>query len=384
MSEWGYSSPFVGANMLNTKQQEAYDKVMSIKDGEIIFINGEAGTGKSFLINAISSGYDGDVIISATTNKAKNNLIESTAKRCYTIHSVLGFILVGDSLIKKYKHIPTDLLIIDEVSMLTKQVWDEAIKYYTKIVLVGDTYQLKGIGTLPKISPTYTITLTEQMRQQDSTLELMEYFKNIRTSIDTTRISKDIQSPSNVCKYADFKSFVKAYKECKSDKKILAYTNQVVDKYNTAINNGIRYKVGDTIVLDKPIGKYANGDTAEILRIDEYEDYNRLTISGNEHIFHYRNNMSNNEHSDRICNPKLLYACTIHKAQGITVDEVFIDIRDILSQLHKKQTQFSPSPPLTIDEYLRLIYVAISRMKYKAHLFVGTTRNYKLLKGSYE
>ena len=79
--------------------------------------------------------------------------------------------------------------------------------------------------------------------------------------------------------------------------------------------------------------------------------------------------------------PKHIYASTIHKAQGMTLDEVFIDATDVFKQLTRKPTKYNNyNRPISIEEFLKLMYVAISRMRYKAHLYVGETRNYKYLK----
>lgn len=85
--------------------------------------------------------------------------------------------------------------------------------------------------------------------------------------------------------------------------------------------------------------------------------------------------------SDQYMHPKHIYASTIHKAQGMTLDEVFIDATDVFKQLTRKPTKYNNyNRPISIEEFLKLMYVAISRMRYKAHLYVGETRNYKYLK----
>ena len=84
---------------------------------------------------------------------------------------------------------------------------------------------------------------------------------------------------------------------------------------------------------------------------------------------------------DTIYHPKQIYASTVHKAQGMTIEEVFIDVRDIYQQLFRVPSKYNHyNKPISLEEYLRLIYVAISRMSYKAHLFIGEKRDYKTLK----
>ena len=63
--------------MLNTKQQEIVDAVKNL-DKRVFILKGEAGTGKSFTLKTLLDEYTGSVLLTATTNKAKALLKEST------------------------------------------------------------------------------------------------------------------------------------------------------------------------------------------------------------------------------------------------------------------------------------------------------------------
>lgn len=133
--------------------------------GKNIFVTGGAGTGKTFFLKHLverlkSSGKEVGVT-SMTANSAL--LIHGT-----TLHSYLGFGIAKDTLgmmkrVRKFRKVEAwcacDILIIDEVSMLSKELF-ESIDYIARefrhnprpfggiqIVLCGDFCQLGCIGT---------------------------------------------------------------------------------------------------------------------------------------------------------------------------------------------------------------------------------------------
>ena len=311
---------------LNRKQLIVYNWFVSAmpKDVRTVFLTGAAGTGKSFLISKIAQNFKGSVLLTATTNKAKANLKEATGKETYTTHSALGFVMVRN-------------------------------------------------GTQEKL----------------------------RTSVKTKKLPEFKQDlPDNITMYEDHKEFCKAYKACEASKRILAYSNRVIDSYNNNITGKQRYKQGDLLVLDKPLGRAKNGDVVEVITAGEYEDrfVVRVSFDGNQYGFYVMKSKTLEEKFlnkalengqeyywntvDSIYHPKHIYASTIHKAQGQTIDEVFIDARDIAAQLDRKPTKYNRyNGPISNEEFLKLFYVAVSRMRVKAHIFIGEKRDYKSLKG---
>ena len=155
-------------------------------------------------------------------------------------------------------------------------------------------------------------------------------------------------------------------------------------------------------MLDRPAkGGFKNSDIVRVTKVKE-EDHRYSISFVNEQGFNgfgyvykskaYEKRDLDEEASDslssywdlreRILHPKHLFASTVHKAQGQTLDEVFIDLRDIFMQTTKRPTQWNNyAKPMSFDEYYRLLYVAISRMRVKAHIFFGKDRDYKLIKG---
>ncbi|WP_169777748.1 ATP-dependent DNA helicase [Campylobacter curvus] len=392
--------------ILNEEQEQIYDLIMKPPDNVRIFaLYGNAGTGKSTVIAKIAKEYPGSILLTATTNKAKNLLKAATKLSAFTTHSALGFVMARNGIEEYLSDIleakEADLLIVDEVSMLPNQVYQKIIQTpYKYILFVGDECQLPAIGIKAKIEADITVTLTKQMRQDKNKI-LENYFANLRANMSKKYIPKlQDNLPDCIKLYDNHKEFCQAYLSCSKSKRILAYSNRIIDSYNLNIKQGNKFSLGDLLVLDKPIGNVKNGDIATILDIKETDTKYILDLEANGELLCnlvcYKTKKSEEEfftlllktnhsafwaYKDQTIHPKHIFASTIHKAQGQTIDEVFIDVTDILSQLKRKPSKWNNyNKPISIEEYLKLLYVAISRMKSKAHLFIGENRDYKQLR----
>lgn len=396
-----------GTAGLNTEQKKAYKEVLYGKS-KIIILTGAAGTGKSFTTSRIATDYDGSIAITATTNKAKEVLANMAGTKSHTTHSFAGFTMVRQG--KSQYLAPVrdskfaDLVIIEEMSMLPQSVWatiksqlDEGL--IKKVLLLGDPVQLPAIGiTINTTSlDAVTIELTKQMRQENNP-ELVTYFSGFREAIETKDYKFDplANLPACITVTSSFKDFVKTYKDTNNVKKIVAYSNSVVDKYNANINNG-GFKQWDEVVLDKPLGTAKNGDVVEVYAAVEHEKYFELGLLVHGERFgvrHYKTKSALTEYLeatnsdeeywqryDECFNLKHHYACTVHKSQGSTYHHVFVDLADIKAQLDKKPTSHNNyARPISYNTYLRLVYVALSRMSKSATVYLGNTRTYKLLR----
>jgi ATP-dependent DNA helicase PIF1 len=188
---------------LNAEQREAFDAVAS---GQSIFITGPGGTGKSYLIQAIYNlipGICGKYVNVTALTGCAGLLLGRYAK---TLHSWAGVGLgrgspsqlaaeIYRSGWKRKRWLATDILIIDEVSMLTSDFLDklnevaQIVRHDKRpmgglqIVFVGDFYQLppvvkadeEGKREIPFVfeSPVWkqivhrVITLKQIVRQAD-------------------------------------------------------------------------------------------------------------------------------------------------------------------------------------------------------------------------
>jgi ATP-dependent DNA helicase PIF1 len=182
---------------LNSGQRAAFDAIM---EGKSIFLTGPGGTGKSFLIKEVFDQLNKpghSVSLTAMTGCAAL-LLHSKAK---TLHSWSGIGLGADVVpllvgkIKKSRRamlgwLKTDTLVIDEVSMLTAELFEKLEEIARKVrkndspfgglqlIMVGDFFQLppvsKGEETkfvfespLWKTMGLTTYALTEIVRQKN-------------------------------------------------------------------------------------------------------------------------------------------------------------------------------------------------------------------------
>ena len=124
---------------------------------KVFLLTGAPGTGKTFTIRALLASFAGlNVALCAPTGKAAKRIMEQTSRPASTIHSLLGVdkgINNGD-VHWRFKHcednpLDTDVLICDEMSMVDIALFRSllaALKSGTRLVLVGDSYQLPSVG----------------------------------------------------------------------------------------------------------------------------------------------------------------------------------------------------------------------------------------------
>lgn len=140
-----------------------------VKENQIVFLTGEAGTGKTTLLANFLKSYDGTYAVVAPTGIAALNAtialkgfdVPATAS---TIHSLFGFGVNSRRFMKpgnnEYFISKLNLLVIDEISMVRADLFDLIEKYLfqygpkkgedfggVKLLLVGDLYQLPPVVT---------------------------------------------------------------------------------------------------------------------------------------------------------------------------------------------------------------------------------------------
>ncbi|KRL08018.1 AAA family ATPase [Liquorilactobacillus hordei] len=154
------------------EQKRAIDLMF---DKNVFLLQGLAGTGKSSVVNAFVKVLKENNYLyrqCALSGKAAQNLAGITGEKGSTIHKLLG--VQGDEfLYKRNNKIPTNVVILDEISMVDLDIFYsliQAIPSGAKLIMIGDSGQLDsiGIGVMSemlssKIIP--TITLKEIHRQ---------------------------------------------------------------------------------------------------------------------------------------------------------------------------------------------------------------------------
>lgn len=234
---------------LNSGQHKAYDLIVN---GKNVFLTGSAGTGKSVVINYYKERYSMFKNIAITSTTGVSALVIGGS----TLHSYLGIGLGTESveyLIKKICKNPNmkkrwknlDVLVIDEVSMLSPELFDklELIARNLRrvrnvpdkpfggiqLVLTGDFLQLPVVKSDNFVFEAEswstcveeTVYLTEIMRQKDN--DFQSVLNEIRFGIVTERCKQMLSS--------------RIKKELKNDKGIrptkIYTTNVSVDVLNT-------------------------------------------------------------------------------------------------------------------------------------------------------
>lgn len=148
---------------LNEGQKTTFDCFIA---GENIFITGDAGTGKSYLVKAIDEFCtlnDLTIVKTAPTGVAALNIYGATLHKQFKLEVGLDFSEVTENSVvtnKAYNFLKrTDILLIDEISMVRMDIFDrlmQIIFYYNEyrtkkkkkpiqIIFVGDFGQLAPV-----------------------------------------------------------------------------------------------------------------------------------------------------------------------------------------------------------------------------------------------
>jgi exodeoxyribonuclease V alpha subunit len=130
--------------------------VEMVKAHKISVLTGGPGTGKTTTVNEILSWAESQrlaVAMAAPTGKAAKRMTEATGREASTIHRLLGGHVEGDDFVFEFgpgRPIHTDLLVIDEVSMVTSALMADLLRAVradgTRLLIVGDEGQLPSVG----------------------------------------------------------------------------------------------------------------------------------------------------------------------------------------------------------------------------------------------
>jgi len=364
--------------VLNHEQKSAIKNFTAEKS---IFLTGPAGTGKSVTLQKIKEYCQNNSInfgICATTGTAAF-LIGGK-----TIHSYLGIGLANDSAKEiyefvryKFPHIAKRIrelkvLIIDEISMLDNILFDKISEYLgymrrstlpfggLQLVLTGDFCQLEGVnGDYCFKSDTWsklnlrTVYLHKQIRQ-DGDLEFQNMLYKLRYGKCTTKIYdklltlkdtefNDIQPTRLYPRNVDVDKINKQEYEklIKSGAKMVTYAIEYPKlsknkdktmKWIKALDipESIELCIGAQIVILANIDQdqgIVNGTRGVIIDLKpSCVIIKRIDNSIVEIRYHKTVSSEDSNIFVNFMPLKLAYALSIHKAQGMTLDAIEIDI----------------------------------------------------------
>lgn len=133
-----------------TEQQRAVQELLC--KNNVVVLNGPAGSGKTSSVKSLIQMLNDnhlDFLMSCPSAKAAKVLEKYAGFPATTIHRMLGY-QSGGFTYRKENHLQADLIIIDESSMLdiflAKSVLEAIDFNRTKLLLIGDSYQLSSVG----------------------------------------------------------------------------------------------------------------------------------------------------------------------------------------------------------------------------------------------
>lgn len=150
-------------------------------------IAGYAGTGKSTLVSFIISALDldsHDVAYIAYTGKASLVLQSKGCPNATTAHQLLYTAIPRSDgsfflKIKRPLDWPYKLIVVDEVSMLPREMWELLLSHHIHVIALGDPGQLPPIGEENGVLDKPHIFLDEVMRQAQES-EIIRLTMDIR------------------------------------------------------------------------------------------------------------------------------------------------------------------------------------------------------------
>lgn len=377
-------------DQLNLVQRKLFDKIEHTHQNFVIL--GQAGTGKSTFIKYLKKNSKKRIRLVAPTAIAALNIEGAT------IHSMFNLPL-GDFLImrdvlatrrRKLKSIlkKTDILIIDEVSMLRPDILDiiEALCCQARgnlnlfgglqIILIGDLCQLPPIiknEVVPIFKAEYgtdepyffdaksyqkggfeKVELTEVYRQVDD--ELLTYLKNLRRdenlpeTISYFNRAEDypedfINTAITITPYRQVAESINQRRLAALSDNERSYEATLTGSFekmkDTPSPKTLTLKEGALVIFNKNnYPDYINGTSGIIEKLDEraivvrcLQDNKYITVRREEwksfayDIDEETGEVKEKETGSFIQFPlQLGYALTIHKAQGKTLDRVIVDI----------------------------------------------------------
>ncbi|XP_065658891.1 ATP-dependent DNA helicase PIF1-like [Hydra vulgaris] len=316
-----------------------------LDDGENFFITGGAGCGKSYLIDAIAKS---DQIYKQMTVTASTG-IAAYLLNGSTVHSFAG-IETGtksDDYYIRYMHpevhkrwLQTDVLIIDEISMINAETFDLLHRLGCKIrkcedelfggiqvIVCGDFYQLKPIvgnyafqSSIWKQYIVKVLNLTTCFRQKDD----LQFF-NVLNELRLGQVSADS------IEYLTKRHFID--EDSINDE----YTHVIRDPKATAlfrIPQVLTVKVNAIVMLIKNINVeegLCNGAIGKVIQIEN--DGVWILMNNREiKIEAVNEDILDNVHStiaSRVGIPlQLAFSLTVHKAQGSTMKKIVLDFNE--------------------------------------------------------
>lgn len=385
--------------ILTNKQQEGLRiAVERYRNGEkYTVISGYAGSGKSTLIKFIISALEvpqEEVCYVAFTGKAATVLASKGCPNATTAHKLLYKARPKSD--GTYMFIPNptidySIVVVDEISMLPKPMWDLLLKHHCYILATGDPGQLPPVD---KDADNHVldhphIFLDEIMRQaQDSEIIRLSMWVREGNPVETFPVANQhvqIVKPGDVvsgmydwadqilcatnAKRNQINTYMRNQKgfgplPCEGDKVISLHNHweYFSDKGTWALTNGAIGTLGNYQISNVWLPRYIHEGPVDYMYADVHLedgerfnmtpiDYKQLVtgepaLNGKQRYMMGKNKMCPEPPFDF----SYAYAITTHKAQGSEWEKVLV---------------FEEGFPFDKEEHKRWLYTAITRASKK-------------------
>lgn len=374
--------------------EEQLRAIKSSLENNISIITGGPGTGKTTIIKGIVRMYeimhnltkDGlyrQVCLLAPTGRAAKRMNESAGLPAMTIHRFLKWDKDTNTFgINEFNKLHYNLFIIDEVSMLDNHLLSsffKGIDLNTKIIFVGDEYQLPSVGP--------GLILADMIKAGVDHIALKNIYRQSENSYIPILAQniKDVVITDNVLSKKDDFNFITS-----SSSEVKDYLIKILNKIKTKkidINkvqvlapmykgeNGIDnlnillqsifnpknkdtdevkigqviYRVNDKVLnlINDPDNNIYNGDIGYIKEINLDSKTDFIIIDYYGHLVSYK--------KENLINITHAYAMSIHKSQGSEFEHVIMVI----------------TPGYSRMLYNKLLYTGVSRAK-KSLIIIGS------------
>jgi exodeoxyribonuclease-5 len=315
---------------LTHEQKDIIRSVISnIDNHQIQTVGGYAGTGKSTIITVLLSALDGrklNFAPCAFTGKATNVLRRKGMSSARTIHSYIYKPVrqSDDSVvwIKKtrdqIREESIDGFIVDEASMISKEIYDDLCSFNLPLIFVGDHGQLEPIGTNFNLMSKPMYKLETVHRNAGEIAHFAEHLRKGNCPWEFNGLKK-----------------VQVVKDNLIEDRHLASVDQIICAFNktrVSLNQRVRVEkniqytyvvVGEKIIClrNHREDSLFNGMQGVVTKINKGNRFDFTTDDTNRYDIRYDPNQFGKETNEFKFNQEehpfdYAYAITCHKAQG--------------------------------------------------------------------
>lgn len=342
-------------------QLAAFEAIRNAPPKSWFFITGGAGTGKSYMIRHLRHNLTGRVVVTATTGTAAQLINGRTLHAWAQIIPRQG---VGMSFKADQRCAAADYLIIDECSMMSTQLLDELLQRFAfanhqpTVIFVGDLLQLPPVEGRylfqHSIWPQVKVCKLNVNHRQDSDVPFITALTDLRYAKDTPALRELIKrrtvkalpddcthlhghnasvDETNARRLADIKGDTF---EFSGSKKAMYPESVNWNKFRLPEQLVIKRQARVVLLKNHPEGEYVNGSTGAVLNWgydNEDAQFIEVKLDRDDRRVRVYPTVEDLLDGAGRCTAtleqfpmKLAWALTVHKAQGMTLDRVGVDL----------------------------------------------------------